>query len=165
VHYDADKMPVISDNGKTVRVIAGSILGASSPVRTSSPMFHADVTLPAGAAVPLDADYEERAVYTVSGEIEISGDPFGPAQLLVFRPSDRITIRARSNARLMMLGGEPMDGPKFIWWNFVSSRKDQFNKRRPIGKPHDLIRCRATASSSRFPNRLQRLSTIRDPRP
>ena len=128
VHYDAKHMPVLSDESKTVRVIAGAILGASSPVSTSSPMFYADVALRAGAAVPLDADYDERAIYTVSGEIEISGDVFGPAQLLVFRPGDRITVRARADARFMMLGGEPMDGPRFIWWNFVSSRKNRIEQ-------------------------------------
>jgi redox-sensitive bicupin YhaK (pirin superfamily) len=74
--------------------------------------------------VPLDPDYDERAIYTVTGEIEISGDVFVLGQLLVFRPGDRITIRARSDARFMMLGGEPMDGPRIIWWNFVSSRMD-----------------------------------------
>jgi redox-sensitive bicupin YhaK (pirin superfamily) len=128
VHYNAEQMPVLSDQGKTVRVIAGAILGAASPVKTSSPMFYADVVLQAGASLPLDPDYDERAIYTVSGEIEIAGDVFQPAQLLVFRPGDRITIRARSEARFMMLGGEPMDGPRFIWWNFVSSRKDRIDQ-------------------------------------
>jgi redox-sensitive bicupin YhaK (pirin superfamily) len=128
VHYDSGQMPVLADDGKTVRVIAGSILGATSPVRTSSPMFYADVSLRAGAAVPLDPAYDERAIYTVSGEVDIAGDVFGPAQLLVFRPGDRITIRARSDARFMMLGGEPMDGPRIIWWNFVSSRMDRIEQ-------------------------------------
>jgi redox-sensitive bicupin YhaK (pirin superfamily) len=128
VHYDASEMPVLTDEGKTVRVIAGSILGASSPVKTSSPMFYADVALQAGASVPLDPGHDERAIYTVSGEIEISGDVFEPAQLLVFRPGDRITIRARTAARFMMLGGEPMDGPRHIWWNFVSSRLDRIEQ-------------------------------------
>ena len=128
VHYDASALPVLSDRGKTVRVIAGSILGATSPVRVSSPMFYADVALRAGASVPLDPDFDERAIYTVSGEIEISGDSFAPAQLLVFRPGDRISIRARTDARFMMLGGEPMDGPRHIWWNFVSSRMDRIEQ-------------------------------------
>ena len=128
VHYDAGELPVLTDKGKTVRVIAGSILGTSSPVKTSSPMFYADVALQAGATVPLDPAYEERAIYTVSGEIEIAGDVFEPAQLLVFRPGDRITIRARTDARFMMLGGEPMDGPRHIWWNFVSSRLDRIEQ-------------------------------------
>jgi len=128
VHYDAGELPVLTDTGKTVRVIAGSILGTSSPVKTSSPMFYADVALQAGATVPLDPAYEERAIYTVSGEIEIAGDVFEPAQLLVFHPGDRVTIRARTDARFMMLGGEPMDGPRIIWWNFVSSRLDRIEQ-------------------------------------
>jgi redox-sensitive bicupin YhaK (pirin superfamily) len=128
VHYDAEQMPVLSDDSKTVRVIAGSILGVNSGVRTSSPMFYADVALRAGAVVPLDADYDERAIYTASGEVEISGDVFGPAQLLIFRAGDCITIRARTDARFMMLGGEPMEGPRFVWWNFVSSRKDRIEQ-------------------------------------
>ena len=70
----------------------------------------------AGASVPLDPVYDERAIYTVAGEVEIAGDIFGPAQLLVFRPGDRITIRANTDARFMALGGEPMDGPRHIWW-------------------------------------------------
>jgi redox-sensitive bicupin YhaK (pirin superfamily) len=91
-------------------------------------MFYADVALAKGAAIPLDADHEERAIYTVSGTIEIAGDIFGPAKLLVFRPGDRITIRGRDDARFLMLGGEPMDGPRLIWWNFVSSRKDRIEQ-------------------------------------
>jgi redox-sensitive bicupin YhaK (pirin superfamily) len=128
VHYGAEEMPVLTGEGKTIRVIAGSVLGASSPVRTSSAMFYADVSLTAGASVPLDPDHQERAIYTVAGDVEIAGDVFGPAQLLVFRPGDRITIRAKSNARFMALGGEPMDGPRHIWWNFVSSSKDRIEQ-------------------------------------
>jgi redox-sensitive bicupin YhaK (pirin superfamily) len=128
VHYEAGDMPVLTGDGMSVRVIAGSILGASSPVRTSSPMFYADVSLPAGGSFPLDPDYDERGIYTVAGEIEIAGDAFRSGQLLVFRPGDRITVRAVSDARFMILGGEPMDGPRFIWWNFVSSRKDRIEQ-------------------------------------
>jgi redox-sensitive bicupin YhaK (pirin superfamily) len=127
-HYDAENLPVLAGEGKTVRIIAGSLLGKTSPVNTSSAMFYADAALAAGASVPLDADYDERAIYTVEGEIEIAGDTFRPGALLVFRPGDRITIRAKSAARFMMLGGEPMDGPRYIWWNFVSSRKDRIDQ-------------------------------------
>jgi len=127
-HYGADEMPVLTGEGKTVRVIAGSVLGATSPVRTSSPMFYADVALEPGATVPLDPDHDERAVYTVEGEIDIAGDAFGPGQLLVFKPGDRITIRTRGAARFLMLGGEPLDGPRHIWWNFVSSRKERIEQ-------------------------------------
>jgi redox-sensitive bicupin YhaK (pirin superfamily) len=78
--------------------------------------------------VPLDPDYEDRAIYTVEGEILISSDTFRPGALLVFRPGDRITIQAKSQARFMMLGGEPLDGPRYIWWNFVSSRKERIEQ-------------------------------------
>jgi redox-sensitive bicupin YhaK (pirin superfamily) len=125
VHYGASDLPIVEDEGKIVRVIAGALLGASSPVKTSTPMFYADIILEAGASVPLDAVYDERAIYTVSGEVEVAGDVFGPAQLLVFRPGDRITIRGNTDARFMALGGEPMEGPRHIWWNFVSSRRDR----------------------------------------
>jgi hypothetical protein len=128
VHYDAPDLPLITGEGKTVRVIAGEVLGQRSPVRTSSAMFYADVQLETGASLPLDPTYDERAIYTVSGSIEVAGDGFGPGQLLVFRPGDRITVRATDTARFMVLGGEPMDGPRHIWWNFVSSRKDRIEQ-------------------------------------
>jgi redox-sensitive bicupin YhaK (pirin superfamily) len=127
-HYGAGEIPLVSGEGKTVRVIAGSILGKTSPVKTSNPMFYADVALSVGAAVPFDPEYDERAIYTVSGELDIAGDIFGPAHLLVFRPGDRITVKAHSDARFLMLGGEPMDGPRSIWWNFVSSRKERIEQ-------------------------------------
>ena len=83
-------------------------------------MIYADAQLEAGrrAAVRCRPTRNAR-LYTVSGEIEIAGDRFGPGQLLVFRPGDRITVRAAEPARFMLLGGDPMDGPRHIWWNFV----------------------------------------------
>ena len=129
VHHGAHELPVVSDGGATLRVIAGEAMGARSPVRAPMAMFQADLRLDAGASAPLDAFYDERALYTVSGTVEIAGDRFGPGQLLVFRPGDRITLRASGGpARVMLLGGEPMDGPRHIWWNFVSSRPDRIEQ-------------------------------------
>jgi redox-sensitive bicupin YhaK (pirin superfamily) len=88
----------------------------------------ADAHLKAGSTLPLDAGYEERAIYLLDGEIEIAGDKFGKDRLLVFRPGDGITIRALTDAHLTIVGGEPMDGPRHIWWNFVSSRKDRIEQ-------------------------------------
>ena len=129
-HYDAPALPLVQGEGKQVRVIAGALFGAASPVRMSSPMFYADVILEPGAAFPLDAVHEERAIYTVLGEIEIAGDVFGPGQLLVFHPGDLITVCARGPVRFMALGGEPMDGPRHLWWNFVSSRPERIEQAR-----------------------------------
>ncbi|HSK41514.1 MAG TPA: pirin family protein [Arenibaculum sp.] len=121
VHYGEERLPVVSDHGVTVRLITGEALGARSPVVMPTAMIYADATLRAGTALPFDPTYEERALYLVSGEVEIAGDRFGPGRLLVLRPGDPITIRATADARMMLLGGEPMDGPRHLWWNFVSS--------------------------------------------
>jgi redox-sensitive bicupin YhaK (pirin superfamily) len=128
VHYAEDRLPILSGAGVTMRLIAGEALGTRSPVATPMAMIYADVSLDAGASIPFDPTYKERGIYTVSGEIEIAGDRFGPHQLLVFRPGDRITVRATEPARLMLLGGDPMDGPRYIWWNFVSSRKERIEQ-------------------------------------
>jgi redox-sensitive bicupin YhaK (pirin superfamily) len=97
-------------------------------VRTESEMIYADIALEPGASIPLDADHEERGIYLVSGTVEIAGDRFGPGQLLIFRPGDRITVSAATPARFLLLGGAPMDGPRYIWWNFVSSRKERIEQ-------------------------------------
>ena len=124
-HVEAHKLPVIEERGLTARIIAGSLFGATSPVKTHSDLFYADVQMAAGSALPLPVEHEERGVYVAEGSIEVAGQSFEEGRLLVFRPGDAITLRARGNARLMLLGGEPMDGPRYIWWNFVSSSKDR----------------------------------------
>jgi redox-sensitive bicupin YhaK (pirin superfamily) len=127
-HHTGDKLPVVTGEGKTVRVVAGNLFGATSPVATLSDTFFADVSMSAGASLPLDADYEERAIYIVAGEIEIAGDRFLEGRLLVFKPGDRITVKAARDSRIVCLGGATADGPRHIWWNFVSSRKDRIEQ-------------------------------------
>jgi redox-sensitive bicupin YhaK (pirin superfamily) len=124
-HVAMSDLPLLSDHGREVRVIAGSIYGATSPVKTHSDLFYADVKLKSGARLPLPVEHEERGIYIAEGSLEIAGQVHGTNQLLVFRPGDAITITAHGDARLMMLGGEPMDGPRHIWWNFVSSSKER----------------------------------------
>ena len=124
-HVEMEQLPIIEERGISARIIAGSLYGATSPVKTHTDLFYADVQLAAGAALPLPVDHEERGVYVAEGEVEVAGQSFEAGRLLVFRPGDAITIRARSNSRVMLLGGEPMDGPRYIWWNFVSSSKDK----------------------------------------
>lgn len=127
-HHGADRLPVIQDADMAVRLIAGNLYGRTSPVRTFGGIFYADADLKAGASLPLDPEHEERAAYTVAGEIEVAGQRFGPGQLLVFRPGDRVTVKAPSAARFMLLGGATPDGPRYIWWNFVSSRKERIEQ-------------------------------------
>jgi hypothetical protein len=127
-HRDAGDLPLVRDNGFAARVVAGSAFGARSPVVTASETIFADVTIEAGATIPLDPDYEERAIYIVGGEIEIAGDRFTAPRLLVFRPGDRIAVRAVTACRIAILGGAALEGPRHIWWNFVSSRKDRIEQ-------------------------------------
>jgi len=127
-HHAADELPLLSGEGKTVRLVAGRMLGLQSPVQAQWDTVFADVVLEAGASMPLDADYEERALYILSGDLEIAGDRFGSQKLLVFRPGDRITLRAATPAHCVIVGGARMDGPRHIWWNFVSSRKDRIEQ-------------------------------------
>ncbi len=127
-HHGAGALPVVEDRGLTARLIAGEAFGAASPLRAASPTLYAELTLAAGRSVPIDAAYVERALYTVAGEVEVAGDRFGPGQLLILRPGDPITVTARSAARVMLFGGEPMGGPRYIWWNFVSSRRERIEQ-------------------------------------
>ena len=128
-HYDAEALPVIDGEGKRVRVIAGSLLGASSPVSTGWDTLFADVTLDAGARLPLDAGTEERAIYLVSGEIDIlraTASP--PAACWSSVPAIASPSRRVAPTRLAILGGGAMDGPRHIWWNFVSSRQERIDQ-------------------------------------
>ena len=127
-HHGADELPVVEADGVNARVIAGEAFGARSPLLTASDTLYADLSLAAGATVPVDATYEERALYTIAGEIEVGGDTFGPGHLLVLRPGDPHAVRAVSDARLCLFGGAPMGGPRWIWWNFVSSRPERIEQ-------------------------------------
>ncbi len=128
VHLGREALPVVDSPGLRVRVIMGRLYGVEAPTPFPHDTFYAEAVMAPGAVLPLDPDYDERAIYIVSGEIDVAGDVFGPGRLLVFRPGDRISVLAVSQARLMLLGGEPMDGPRHIWWNFVSSRKERIDQ-------------------------------------
>ncbi len=124
-HVANEALPLLTDKGRSVRVIAGEMFGARSPVKTASDLFYADVVLEAGARLPLPAEHEERGIYISEGTLTIAGDRHEAGRLLVFKPGDAITLATDTGARFMMLGGEPMDGPRYIWWNFVSSSKEK----------------------------------------
>ncbi|MGB3446471.1 MAG: pirin family protein [Xanthobacteraceae bacterium] len=127
-HYGAESLPSVQDTGFTARVIAGSSFGVASKVDMVSPWFYAEVSLDEGKSVPLDADHEERAIYVVDGEVEIAGDRYESPRMLIFRPGDRITVRATRPTRMMFLGGTALEGPRYVWWNFVSSSKERIEQ-------------------------------------
>jgi len=120
-HYAADLLPQIEGEGKTVRVIAGSLFGKASPVKTFSKLFYGDTVCRPGASLSLNNEYAERGIYLLEGAVDIHGQRFEPGRLLVFSSGDEITIKAVSAARFVLFGGEPLDSPRHLWWNFVSS--------------------------------------------
>ncbi|MBV8578212.1 MAG: pirin family protein, partial [Acetobacteraceae bacterium] len=121
--------PALDDGGTRLRLIAGEGWGMRSPVSTHWPLFYADAGLAPGASVPLPEQHEERGVYIVEGALEIAGIRFEAGRMVLFRTGDQIGLRAGSEgARLLLLGGAVMDGPRFIFWNFVSSSRERIEQ-------------------------------------
>ena len=127
-HYAAGEPPVLDDAGVTMTLIAGSLFGKRSPVKTFSSMFYADAVLAAGGRFGLDAEHEERAVYVAEGAVQIEESRFDAGKLVVLGPGRTAVISASEPARLLLLGGESMDGPRHIWWNFVSSSRERIEQ-------------------------------------
>ena len=119
-HTAASRLPMAAAG---LRIILGEWRGARSPVETLSATFYADAQLRGGESMALDFPYAERAAYVAEGTIECEGRAFDAGQLLVFTGGGEIA--ARGKTRVLLLGGEPLDGARFLWWNFVSSRKDR----------------------------------------
>src|SRR4051812_27977572 len=127
-HRGSDALPVIEGEGRRVRLIAGSLDGAQAPVEGFSEMVYADAVLSAGARLEISADHEERAIYIVEGRIGLTGKSSGAGKLLVLRPGTPQLIEALVASRVLLFGGEPMDGPRHLWWNFVSSSAERIEQ-------------------------------------
>jgi redox-sensitive bicupin YhaK (pirin superfamily) len=125
-HHPKDTLPVLEDRGVSVRLILGTTYGMVAPARMFSETFYADVKLEAGSRLPMPDDHEDRGIYIVEGSISIAGQEFEAGRMMVFRPRDRITVAAGAQgARLMILGGATLGGPRYIWWNFVASSEER----------------------------------------
>jgi redox-sensitive bicupin YhaK (pirin superfamily) len=127
LHVGADDLPVLQERDARIRLIAGSLYGARSPVPTLSGLFYADAVLEAGARITLLPEHEERAAYVAQGAVESEGRDCGPGEMLVFKPGNPVSLTARRASRVLLLGGEPI-GARHIWWNFVSSRKERIGR-------------------------------------
>ncbi|MCF0071073.1 pirin family protein [Dyadobacter sp. CY261] len=126
-NYTREELPVFTDKGVWMRLIAGEAFGLTNGVNTHSPLFYLHVVLEAGATFTVPAGHSERGVYIVKGAVETGGHFYQLGQMLVFNKNAEPTIKAKENTTLMLLGGEPL-GERFIWWNFVSSRKERIEQ-------------------------------------
>ena len=141
-HHGADAIPRVTRPGARVSVVLGEAFDAESPVALTSPMFLVDVRLDAGATIELEADYAERAAYVLEGEVRAEGSDAGTARehLIVFDAGEPARLTAGSEpAHVVFLGGPPLDAPRFVWWNFVSSQRDL------------ILEAQAAWSEQRFP--------------
>jgi redox-sensitive bicupin YhaK (pirin superfamily) len=137
-NYTPEQLPVYTDNGLWMRLIAGEAYGLKSNVKTSSPLFYLHAVLAQGARFGLPKEHSERGIYIVKGSIEVNSVGYSEGQMLVFtKGSDPIVI-ATKETTLMLLGGEPV-GERYIWWNFVSSRKERIEEAKEDWKQGRII--------------------------
>lgn len=127
-HHESGALPLVQRDGAQLRIIAGNAYDESSPATVASPTLYVDARLEAAATLPVDDTHEERAIYVAQGEIGCAEQSAGPGTMLVLKTGAAATITARSSARVMLLGGARLDGPRHIWWNFVSTRKDRIEQ-------------------------------------
>ncbi len=138
VHAGAGRLPLLEAEGKEVRLILGSAWGETAPVDLPMGAFYADVRLEPGAAIPLPDNQEDRGAFILSGTVTVGGESYAAGRMLVFRPGDRIALTAGDQgARLMLLGGDTMGGPRFIWWNFVASSRDRIDAAKEAWRAGD----------------------------
>ena len=127
-HYTADRLPRFDGPGMQAVLVAGDAFGERSPVRVLSETLYMDVRLQAGAAFAVPEQPAERAVYVFDGDIEMDGARFEAGRMVVFEPRARVRARAVTDAHFFVLGGEPLDAPRHLWWNFVSSSRERLEQ-------------------------------------
>lgn len=127
-HVGKAELPLLEAQGASVRVVLGRWDGAASPVKVTSPTFYVVAELEAGATLELPTEFSERAVYVVDGTVGLDGQSLERTQLAVLEPKAAGCLTALTAARVAVLGGEPLEGPRFMWWNFVSSRKERLEQ-------------------------------------
>lgn len=137
-NYKPEVLPVYTDKGVWMRLIAGNAYGLKNDVAVHSPLFYLHVKLEAGARIDLPTEHSERAIYITNGNLELSGRTYSKGQMIVFSKNEEPTVQAKTNAEFMMLGGEPL-GERFIWWNFVSSSKERIEQAKNDWKTGKII--------------------------
>jgi len=141
-HVSAERLPALEGEGVSAKIIAGSFFGLRAPTPTLSDMFYADVVLQPGAVLEMPAEYPEQALYVVQGRVDLGKHGMHEAgQLIILKPHAPLTLRGvPGGTRVMLLGGEPMDGPRYLTWNFVSSSPDRIEQAKEDWKAQRFAR-------------------------
>ncbi|MEI9946603.1 MAG: pirin family protein [Chitinophagaceae bacterium] len=137
-NYTPEQLPIFTDKDVWMRLIAGNAYGLNNDVKTNSPLFYLHVVLQRGARFGLPKEHSERGFYIAKGSVEVAGNSYNEGQMLVFTKGADPIILAKENTTLMLLGGEPL-GDRFIWWNFVSSRKERIEQAKEDWKQGRII--------------------------
>jgi redox-sensitive bicupin YhaK (pirin superfamily) len=137
-HVARHDLPTKEIDGATIRIVTGSAYGLTSPVKVPMPIFYIDAQLKAGSTVALPDEYEERGAMVVGGTVEAGGSTHGDGAMILFDKGERAEIKAVDNARVMLLGGAPLDGPRHVWWNFVSSSRERLERAKADWKAKRL---------------------------
>ena len=135
-HHPAATLPALDLGGARIRVLAGNAYGQTAPVKTLSPLFYADVALPVGSGLPLPSEHAERAAYIIGGAVRVGEESAEPGRMLVFAKGAGVTLYATADARIVLIGGAPIDGERHIWWNFVSSSSARIEQAKRDWKEH-----------------------------
>lgn len=120
-HTDASALPELQLPGVTGRLVAGTAYGQRSPVSVSSALFYVDAHVPRGQSLPLPDGHEQRAAYVVAGAMQVGDESLVPGELVSFEPGAKLALQADVDTHVVLLGGAPLDAPRYLWWNFVAS--------------------------------------------
>jgi redox-sensitive bicupin YhaK (pirin superfamily) len=127
-HFSAAQLPQQRRDGAWLRVIAGRAYGEESPVRVFADTLNVAIDLDAGAEIDLDTTHAERSLYVLEGEAQLDGTDIPAMHLVIPEAGARGRLRAKTPLKAMLMGGEPLDGPRHLWWNFVSSSKERIEQ-------------------------------------
>ncbi len=132
-HFNAVDLPQLEHRDVRLRLMVGSAFGLTAPVKVFSPIFYADARFASGGAFTYQAEHEERGIFITEGEVQIGGDGQGAeihaaGRMLVLEKGEEVSLFAHGPARVMLFGGAPLDGPRHLWWNFVSSSKERIER-------------------------------------
>jgi redox-sensitive bicupin YhaK (pirin superfamily) len=137
-NYQPEELPVYTDKGVWMRLIAGDAYGLRNNVKTLSPLFYVHALIEKETKFGLPKEHSERGVYVAKGSIEVNGQTYEEGKMLVFSKAVDPVIFANEDSTLMLMGGEPL-GERFIWWNFVSSRRERIEQAKEDWKQGRII--------------------------